>query len=186
MHRKVEGLCFAQRGEGPGFGTSRKRGAAAAGRAYEKALAKACGSAFEKGVWWRFTDANGPGWCQTDLVAFGDEILVLEAKYSWVPEGHTQISQLYAPVIGFALKKPVLGIVVCKRLVPGMPKNIRVCGTLDDALLEAARGRTPVLHWFGETLLRSTRLRPSVKPPVAQGSASLPAKRNVSLAQLGL
>ena len=79
-HCRVVGIMSAVEGTGPGYGPGRPRGAKAAGHRYEAKLAAAL-PGFRRGVWWRYLDVNGVGWCQTDLVSVGVRaVLVLEAK----------------------------------------------------------------------------------------------------------
>lgn len=151
FHRVVEGLRWAEaRPEGPwGAKGSRPRGAKALGVAYEKALARALPDA-KRGQWWKFDDVNGGGWCQTDLLLEGaSSVLVLEAKLSWVMQGHTQLELLYKPVLEMALGKPLLGVVVCKTLRSGMPHSVSIVSDLPSALALARSGRRVVLHWIG-------------------------------------
>lgn len=152
-HRQVIGLKWAlARDTGPGFSPNRSRGAKAAGRRYERALARAVPAA-DSGRWFEFQDINGHGWCQTDLlVDLGDEIVCLEAKYTWLESGHTQIEQLYRPVVEHVLRKPCLGVVVCKLLLPAM-RGVEVSATVTDALAASRRGRRSVLHWLGVSAL---------------------------------
>lgn len=146
-HRVIKGLQWARPRESGPFGRSRARGAKAQGLRYERALAKALPSA-KHGQWFEFCDLFGSGWCQPDLIYdLGHALLVLEAKYTWVPEGQTQIDHLYRPVVEKALGKPVHGVVVCKTLIPGM--SCRVFASLREAALAAMSGDSVVLHWQG-------------------------------------
>ena len=114
-----------------------------------------------------FHDANGFGHCQTDLMLEGERaVLVMEAKLSWVTEGHSQLELLYRPVVEAAMGKPMLGIVVTKHLRPEMPRGLRVVSTLAQAVDIAKTGRSVVLHWLGSGLL-------GLSPPVRDGGAYL-------------
>ena len=162
-HRIVAGLkSAAALAKRPGFiPVGRPRGIKAAGLRYERGLAKAH-PWLEAGRWWEFVDYAGAGWCQTDLFLERPEYaLVLEAKLSWVPEAHTQISQLYEPVIRYALEKPVFGVVVTKRLKPGIPRYVKVEGSLQAALAHASAGRPAVWHWLGVSAEAEPRLGPT-------------------------
>ncbi len=104
----------------------------------------------EHGSWFEFEDRHGRGWCQVDLLLPRlPSVVVLEAKYSWVAEGHSQIELLYKPVIELALGKSVLGLVVCRRLVPAMPSSIVVTGDFNQAIAAASAGKRVVWHWLG-------------------------------------
>lgn len=97
----------------------RARGVKALGRRYEAAVARQLGSDATRGQWWTFRDANGPGLCQTDLIIPGSRwIAVLECKHTWISDGMDQLHYLYLPVVGMATGKQVVGVQVCKHLVP--------------------------------------------------------------------
>jgi len=149
-YRRIVRLEWAERAEAGPFGKPKRvRGAKAAGIRYEKLLAKALPGA-EHGVWWKFRDSNGGGYCQTDLILAKDNFaLVLEAKYTWTPAGHGQIEDLYSPVLGMALARPVKGIVVCRNLLPNMPSDIVVTTDPKAAGRMALAGLRVVLHWTG-------------------------------------
>jgi hypothetical protein len=99
----------------------------------------------QHGQWFEFRDRAGLGHCQPDLlIDRAKYVIVLEVKYTWTAEGHTQIDQLYRPVVERALGKPVIGIVVCKMLTPTVA--FPVVSLLEDALV---LGGNVVLHWPG-------------------------------------
>lgn len=151
--RDVVGLEWARRCSRPSFiGKSRPRGAKLQGLRYERILGKALPAA-ECGQWFEFRDRQGLGWCQTDLLlVVPSGVLVLEAKYSWVPEGHRQVGQ-YLPIVSKALGLPACGAVVCKVLRAGMPPGVQVVGDLPSALRLARSGAPVVLHWLGIGML---------------------------------
>lgn len=109
----------------------------------------------ERGCWWKFQDANGQGFCQTDfLLERVDFVLVLECKHTWTPEGHSQLEQLYRPVVERALGKPMLGVQVCRFLTSDAPKVAGICSSLLDAMSVAKNSSRPaVLHWLGKSKL---------------------------------
>lgn len=159
-HRVVRGLQWARFAEKAPFGTPRGKGAKALGLRYERLLAKALPSAVH-GAWFEFQDSNGRGFCQPDLLTqLGETLVVLEAKYSWVPEGQTQIEYLYKPVLEKVYEKRVIGIVVCKTLRPGVIG--RIVSTLDDALSSALNGEVTVLHWQAVGALMRTSHPPAL------------------------
>lgn len=136
----------------------RPRGAKAAGLRYERLLAKALPAA-KHGQWFEFEDQNGKGLCQVDLmIQLLSGVLILEAKYTWTAEGHAQIEQLYMPVVAAAWGVPTAGLVVCKKLVPGM-QGVAVAGDLDTALRHLAVGQRTVLHWLGGVTLAKPTLK---------------------------
>lgn len=151
-HREVSGLQWAVPCARPGcIPRSRPRGAKAAGLRYERELAKALPQA-KHGQWWEFRDARGRGFCQTDLLLpLGTGTLVLEAKYTWTPEGHSQLERLYLPVVRKAGHSWAVGVVVCRALLPSTPREA-ICGSLGEAYSRAALGLPAVLHWFSGSL----------------------------------
>lgn len=148
--RKIEGLIWARAlpRRPNGIPIDRPRGAKAEGIRYEKALARALPKA-NHGQWFEFEDSNGRGYCQTDLIfSWKGQIVVLEAKYTWRMAGHRQIEQLYRPILAKITGKPVLGVVVCKRLRPAVAYP--VFGDLEEALRASGpQGPGPVWHWLG-------------------------------------
>lgn len=158
MSRTVQGLKWAKAIERPKcIPVGRARGAKAQGLRYERSLAKALPCA-KHGQWFEFEDRNGRGFCQVDLMLqLLSGILILEAKYTWTAEGHLQIEELYSPVVSAAWGMPVAGLVVCKKLLPGMP-GVSVAGDLDTALHYIARGQRTVLHWLGGVTLARPKL----------------------------
>jgi len=150
VKRIIVGLKSARRMESrpPGIPVGRPRGQKAFGIRYEKALAKWAGIPVEnRGVWFEFEDKNGPGCCQVDfLVPFGAESIVLELKHTWTEDGHVELEKLYLPVVSLALGQPIRGVVVAKRLVPGMHG---VFGSLQEAAMSGVK--RPVWHWIGGT-----------------------------------
>ncbi len=83
---------------------------------------------------------------------------VLEVKYSWVPEGHSQIDLLYRPVVERALGASVLGIVVCKN-VTGLVPGVCVANSYWKAHEIAKTGRPVVWHWLGTQIKPARSIR---------------------------
>lgn len=164
--RAVSGLRYAALcGTPQHAGKAATRGKKAHGVRYEKALAKHLGFA-RHGQWYQFIDRNGHGYCQTDLlIEFPELVLVLEAKYTWTPQGHFQLEQLYRPVVERAFGKPMRGLVVCKKLTDGMG-DVLVVSRLAEALAWAERKRV-ALHWMGgEQFLRLPPPGPRIGAPI--------------------
>lgn len=148
---------------------SRSRGVKALGSRYEAAVAKQLGRNARRGIWWAYRDANGPGLCQTDFIIVGEVwAVILECKHTWTPEGMEQLSDLYIPVVEMALDKKVVGVQVCKNLVPDHTGP--VYDNLEAAVMAARTGhevanghyqppRLVTLHWrgFGPILRTSTK-----------------------------
>lgn len=161
MSRVIQGLLWAKAlsAKPACIPNGRARGAKAAGLRYERALAKALPSA-KYGQWWEYEDVLGHGYCQTDLtLTVSGGTLILESKYSWVPEGHTQVELLYMPVVALATGKPAFGGVVTKRLKPGMPPLV-IARSLGEFAAAAVARRRVVLHWIGTGALEWTGPRP--------------------------
>ena len=152
-HRTVYGLRWARAATKVPFGAPRPRKPAKRlGIKYEKDLALALGPSWVHGAWFEFSDQNGPGYCQPDLYrVYADCVVVLEAKYTWVPEGHPQIEHLYRPILEKVYDRPCVGVVVCKNLVLGaLAKHF---STLAEAVFQSAQGPC-VLHWRGGQIYR--------------------------------
>lgn len=152
MHRVIRmPLLLAVQGSRPkGMPIGRPRGKRGEGMRYERKLAEALPEA-EHGQWFQFVDAGGPGNCQVDLILrLPKAVVVLEAKYTWTPVGHTQIALLYKPVVEKAWNLPVYGIVVCKKLTVATKRAANVYSTLDEAVSSVLSGDSrAVLHWLG-------------------------------------
>jgi hypothetical protein len=145
------------------------RGIKALGRRYEVAVSRQLGVMAQRGVWWKYLDANGPGFCQTDFLILGDIwAVILECKHTWTEEGMEQLGGLYMPVIGKALDKKVLGIQVCKHLVPHHTGPVH--DNLEAAVMAARTGheiwfngykptRLVTLHWRGIGPMLKTNTR---------------------------
>lgn len=160
MTRIIAGLLEAEACEWPpGIPHSKPRGAKAKGVSYEKALGRALPMA-RRGQWWAFRDARGAGVCQTDILLERDAwALVLEAKYTWTIEGHEQLERLYLPVVEKALGKRVVGLVVCKKLIPEA-RCVNITGDFEKAVKLAATGRSVALQWLGVGKLWAEALGP--------------------------
>ncbi len=152
-HRVVKGLKWARLSpDGPfASGVKRPRGAKRAGLQYERAIANAFGTTAKHGQWIAFEDKNGLGWAQPDILfPKGLELFVIEAKYTWVPEAHSQIGQLYQPLLEAVFESSrIHGIVMVKSLRPEAKRHF-ICSTMERAM-EVARlaGEAPILQWLG-------------------------------------
>lgn len=175
-HRLISGLLWARPAEKAPFRQGKGRGAKAAGLRYERALARSLPGGWH-GHWYEFEDRNGRGFCQPDLVlVWKGRLVVLEAKYTWVAEAHSQIERLYRPVLEMAHGHGVGGVVVCRGLVPGMPPALPVIRDLPSALaLAISSPSCPVLHWLGEAPLlpRAVPAQVSHTAPLALAESGL-------------
>lgn len=147
MHRKVDGLVWAERTQARG-GRPRLRGAKAQGLAFEQKVAKALSFGLH-GAWFRYVDRNGLGLCSPDVVLL-DEGVVLEVKLTWVEEAKGQLEELYLPVLGMVYQRKFVGVVVVKHMAPGAPEAV---DSLGEAMRLARRGEVPVLQWLGRVPL---------------------------------
>jgi len=153
-HRVISGLSWAKPCPRPAcIPKSRPRGTKGLGLAYERAVGKALlreGRRPLLGQWFEFSDANGHGWCQTDLLLRSPcgGWVVLECKLTDVEQGRDQVRQLYLPVVGAALGRCLGGMVVAKHLSKAT-KPQSICSDLDSALAAVSLGDLPLLHWIG-------------------------------------
>jgi hypothetical protein len=156
MARKVQGLRWTRllAARPSCIPASRPRGVRAKGLAYERELGRALPAASHN-PWFEFEDVNGHGYCSPDfLLQLGPATcLVLETKLRWVAEGHSQLEELYFPVVQAATGLRPVGGVVTKVLVPGMPGSTKICRNLRELAEACADGRRPVLHWLGSAPL---------------------------------
>ena len=155
MPRVIKGLLHARLlSSPPSFAkNSRIRGRAKkAGVQYEKAIQESLPGGWTRGQWIEFMDAAGHGYCQLDFHhCCLDGVVVLESKLSWVPEGHSQLELLYRPVVEMIWGKPMIGLVVAKRLTPEC--KAAIAQTLPSAINAAKSSRKVVLHWTGKSPL---------------------------------
>ena len=135
------------------------------GLAYERGLASALPSALHN-PWFFYHDANGPHYCSPDFILPANPkcLIILECKYTWCPEAHDQLSQLYVPVVSLALQIPTFGVVVCRNLRPSMP-GCAIFNSFVD-LLEASCAFSSgyhVLHWLGLPPRKTIPRKPPLK-----------------------
>ncbi len=129
----------------------RLRGTKAKGIAFEREVYAALPRSAKHGPWYSFFDANGPGYCQPDIIVVGKEqIAVFEVKLSNIEEAIKQLSNLYLPVVSKAHGKKAIGIIVVRHLTR-VPIALTVCSSVKEAVQFALRGgaQHPVVHWLG-------------------------------------
>ena len=150
MARHVAGLTYANRlpARPTSIPLSRPRnGSKRYGLKFEQSVARRTGG--QHGIWFSFLDANGPGYCQPDvLLGIDGEIIVLECKLTDVAEARKQLAYLYLPVVGRALGKPCRGIVVVRHLTRETTLA-NVVTSMGQALKQASATYYPTLHWIG-------------------------------------
>lgn len=171
MTRRIDQLEWAQECPRPkAIPIGRPRGAKAAGVRYEKAVARALPQA-KHGQWFEYSDHNGSGWCQPDLLLdLPNGVLVLEVKYTWTAAAYVQLEGLYLPVVGKARSKPCRGMMVCRNLVDsGQMAGVYVTGDFVRACTVAASGGRVALQWLGKSPLWTPAAipAPSHRAPVA-------------------
>ena len=153
MPRKVDRLLWAKPCDRPDILPKRKvdyRNARAIGVRYEKAVGQAVkdlrlGTTL-RGQWFEFCDANGHGYCQTDVVVVCPEyIIAFECKLTEVEEAREQLEWLYVPVLQRVFRRPIHGIIVARHLTRNTHTE-DVCDSVEAALRAP---RWPILHWIG-------------------------------------
>jgi len=147
--REVFRLQSAEKCEKPGtIPKSRPRKASKKyGIAFESAVARKTGGIH--GQWFRFVDANGVGFCQTDVIlVLSGEAVVLECKLTEVGEARKQLGMLYIPVVQKALGIPTKGVVVARHLTRETDRA-RVVSNLGLAMRAASASYFPTVHWLG-------------------------------------
>lgn len=150
MTRQLRSLRWVRLAERPSaLPRSRPRGAKAKGLAYEADLRLGLGTAAIHGQWFEFEDLNGRGWCQVDWIVPWSEgtLVVLECKLTWTPEAFRQLGGLYVPIVEKVWGCEVLGLQVCRNLVPGLSSV--VVGDLERGVEVAKAGREACWHWLG-------------------------------------
>jgi hypothetical protein len=148
-HRIVRGLLSAWESLDPGMPKARYWGRKAEGIRFEKAVSELLPSNARRGVWFRYEDSAGLGVCQPDwIVPLGKKtILIVECKRTECPEGTTQLTRLYFPVVERATGRRPIGMLVCNYLTLATPTE-RIFGDFTDALASAHSGNIPILHWM--------------------------------------
>lgn len=141
-YRKVQGLYLARKATCPHQASRAPRGVKALGLVYERAVARALPGALH-GQWFYFEDANGPGYCQPDLLVQG---WILEVKLSDTQEALGQLTDLYLPVVTAALGGQWRGLKIVKYLQPWSRDII----TARDQALTKPPAVVPTLHWPGK------------------------------------
>lgn len=142
-HRVIKGLATAELSSNP-WPTKHLRGSRRQGILYETEVGKALPRVGTRsGLWISFVDSNGPGFCCLDhlIRLTSSEFLVVECKLTDCGEAHTQLSQLYLPVMEFLTKGRVRGVVVCKNLTRESKSPAR-------SLVDGALRGAP-FHWSG-------------------------------------
>lgn len=150
-HRVIAGLVLAKPCERPrNLPIARLRGTKRLGLKYEKDFAKALKAKYPAqclvGQWFHFVDANGPGYCQTDLLLrLPAETIIFECKLTDTDKGRSQLERLYFPVVRQAFARPVRGVVVTRHL-----SKETLLERVTDQLAFALACRPdviPTLHW---------------------------------------
>lgn len=152
----VRGELFNVRRSGPAYRTATKRltPSQAAGIRFEKrvdlylqVLAKSLEAKLEHNPWFQYNDLNGPHACSPDFILnFGDRVVVIEVKVTWLPSAISKLRNLYLPVVSRILRPTKIGgIVLCKNLTPEAPQPVQQ--------LSLASKMIPTYHWPIETAI---------------------------------
>ncbi len=143
--RRITGeIEWASKAERPSaFGISpRASGVRLKGLQYERAVGRALGPGWQHGLWFKFCDEGGVGYCQPDFIrVLPTTVVVLECKLTDVMEAKGQLLGLYLPVMRHLYSRPARGIIVAKHLTPG---STRVVDSLEAALADSG---LPTLFW---------------------------------------
>ncbi len=141
--RKIVGLKWAEPAENP-WPKTRPKGVRAKGLAFERRVARAIPGA-KHGLWFRYEDQNGVGYCSPDLVLrLGGVPMVLECKLTDCPDARDQLEGLYLPVLECLLGRRPRGVVVVKNLT-------RVSqGIVPDLASALAVDGLPLVQWLGK------------------------------------
>ncbi len=124
-----------------------RKGSKRYGLSYERSVALRTGG--QHGQWFAYADANGEGYCQTDvLLSLDGEVVVLECKLTEVDEARKQLGMLYLPVVAKALGRSARGVVVVRHLTKESNLS-HVVTSLGAALKVASADFYPTLHWIG-------------------------------------
>ena len=130
----------------------RPRGVKKLGVRYERAFGEAVVRRFPEAKlaqWFEFEDANGHGYCQTDvLVEFGNVVVVVECKLTHVLQGYVQLRKLYTPIVERVYGKPVKGIITVRYLTRKSDVS-EIVDSFGAAILRS-NGKIPTFHWLGE------------------------------------
>lgn len=150
-HHRIKLLKTAAPAEPPAFLAAKKRrprGAKGAGLKFEEKLKLALGKKWLHGQWFRFIDASGIGWCQTDsLYIAPDGVYCIEAKLGNIEAGIAQFKELYEPVLWAVYGRPVF-LIVAARYLSSAPRGIFITSSLLEAIEHARIARLgTVLHW---------------------------------------
>jgi hypothetical protein len=98
------------------------------------------------GRWIEFCDANGGGYAQPDVFLVGPwSTLLFESKLKETQWGHSQIDELYRPLLRYIFGRPVIGILVCK-FIQFAPENLIMH---PGELLDETSEKTYIWHWLG-------------------------------------
>ena len=127
------------------------KGKKAAGLRYEKQFAAHVTGSL-RGQWFAYEIRGRTKYCQPDVLVsfFPQAMLVLELKYTFVPEAITKMRELYLPVVSKALKVPTVGAIVVKNLTSGWIGPIT--HDLSEAFEVGKTGEIPILHWVGQPI----------------------------------
>lgn len=147
-HRTVVGLKWAELSSDP-WGRGNLQGLRAAGKAFERKALGELERSFPvvKNPWFEFSDQNGGGMASPDgVIKLLEKVLVVECKLTWTYDAHSQLQQLYFPILEKFFDLPCKGIVVCKNLARGVPKKL-----IKESFNAAALADEPVnvVQWLG-------------------------------------
>lgn len=98
--------------------------------------------------WIRFEDAKGNGLCSPDFIlrVKGGQVLVVEAKWTWVSNAALKLRALYLPlVMHLEASLKVGGLVICRNLTPETGETLKRF----DELRRIPLASIATLQWLG-------------------------------------
>lgn len=125
-----------------------------AGLTYERKLINALRGGAPRGIqifhnlWFSYTDIGNETLksCCPDLIIFDegfDYVVVGEVKLTWTPLAATKLHEVYLPVVAKAFKKPTVGVVFCKNLLPSSPRPALTVS-------KSFASGSGLFHWIGK------------------------------------
>lgn len=153
--RKVRGLTEAGEIPPPSnrFGGTKDLPSASEGLHYEQKVANRARDfgKVKHGQWFKFKDAKGTAYAQTDVLLLpekADKIYLLESKLTQKAEGELKLTHLYVPLCRHIYKVPIFPILIFKNI---LWQPDRLLSSFEDifSLGRAEEGKVCHLHWIG-------------------------------------
>jgi hypothetical protein len=132
------------------------------GLTYQRRVGKALslvaakiGASLTTEPWFRFQDNLGLGQIVPDFVfETGDLTLIIEVKFTFVPEGLEKLHGLYLPVVKLTTCGRVRGLLICRNLTPAAIQDSHCIIRNFGMILSPARGEAAsglhILQYLGQ------------------------------------